>query len=189
MSEKDKDQIEQDIHEQEATFEEAPDSGTENLNEESEMPVDENPTDQSAIINELKDKYLRLVAEFENFRKRTARENLELRKVAAADTMTALLPVLDDFDRAKKNADDPNSPEQFSEGIELVYHKLLHILQQKGLKKMETFEVDFDPELHEAITEIPVPAEDLKGKVIDTLEAGYYLNDKILRYAKVVVGK
>jgi len=138
---------------------------------------------------ELKDKYLRLLAEFENFKKRTFREKIETMKSAAQDTMSAILPVLDDFDRAKKNADDDNTTEQFSEGVELVYNKLHAKLSQQGLTAMESTGEAFDPELHEAITEIPAPSEELKGKVVDTIEKGYLLKDKIIRHAKVVVGK
>lgn len=140
-------------------------------------------------INDLKDKYMRLYAEFENFKRRTAKEKLEMIAMASKDTIATLLPVLDDFERAKKNAEDPNSAEQFSEGVLLVYDKLNKTLKNKGLERMESNGVDFDPEYHEAITEIPAPTEEMKGKVIDTVEAGYFLNDKIIRYAKVVVGK
>lgn len=140
-------------------------------------------------VNELKDKYLRLLAEFDNFKKRTARERIENAKTAAQDTMSALLPVLDDFDRAKKSADDEASSEVFSEGVSLVYNKLKSTLENKGLEIFESTGELFDPELHEAITEIPAPTEDLKGKVVDTIEPGYKLNDRIIRYAKVVVGK
>ncbi len=140
-------------------------------------------------IAELKDKYLRLMAEFENHRKRTVKEKLEMMKSAAQDTMSALLPVLDDFDRAKKNADDENSTEIFSEGVALVYNKLYSVLNQKGLEAMESNGEVFDPEIHEAITEIPAPSEEMKGKVFDTIEKGYLLKDKIIRHAKVVVGK
>ena len=96
---------------------------------------------------------------------------------------------MDDFDRAKKSAENPDSSESFSEGVNLVYHKLYQILENKGLKEMDTNAVLFDPEIHEAITDIPAPNEDMKGKVIDTIEKGYLLNDKIIRYAKVVVAK
>lgn len=132
---------------------------------------------------ELKDKYLRLVAEFENFKKRTFKEKLDMMRHAAQDTMTALLPVLDDFDRAA------NAGEGLSEGILLIHNKMKGILEQKGLKAMESTGEAFDPEFHEALTEIPVPAEDMKGKIVDTIEQGYTLNDKIIRHAKVVVGK
>jgi molecular chaperone GrpE len=140
-------------------------------------------------IGELKDKYLRLLAEFDNYKKRSVKEKLELMKSAAQDTMSALLPVLDDFDRAKKNAEDESSTEPFSEGVALVYSKLYNSLKQKGLEPMVSNGEVFDPELHEAITEIPAPSEDMKGKIIDTIETGYFLKDKIIRHAKVVVGK
>ncbi len=140
-------------------------------------------------IGELKDKYLRLRAEFDNFRKRSVKEKIDLMATASRDTMTALLPVLDDFDRAKKNAEDENSAEPFSEGVMLVYNKLHNTLKQKGLVAMESTGEVFDPELHEAITEIPAPSEDMKGKVFDTVETGYLLKEKIIRHAKVVVGK
>jgi len=140
-------------------------------------------------LGELKDKYLRLQAEFDNFRKRTMKEKLEFMVTAGRDTISVLLPVLDDFDRAKKNAEDENSTEPFSEGVMLVYDKLYKNLEQKGLKAMESTGEEFDPELHEAITEIPAPNEEMKGKVMDTVEKGYFLKDKIIRHAKVVVGK
>ena len=138
---------------------------------------------------ELKNKYLRLYAEFENYKKRSIREKLDYMKSASRDTLSALLPIVDDFDRAKKNADIEGSTEQFSDGVTLVYNKFKTILKQKGLTEMETTGTDFDPDLHEAVTEIPAPTEDMKGKVIDTIEKGYMLNDKIIRHAKVVVGK
>lgn len=138
---------------------------------------------------ELKDKYLRLFAEFDNFKKRTIREKMEMMKTAAQDTMAALLPVLDDFDRARKAATDSDKVKLFEEGIGLVYQKLNSVLKQRGLEPMETDGELFDPELHEAFTEIPAPSEDLKGRIVDTIEKGYKLNDKIIRHAKVVVGK
>jgi molecular chaperone GrpE len=141
-----------------------------------------------AVVSELKDKHLRLLAEFDNYKKRTMRERLDLLNSASKEVMVSLLPVLDDFDRAKKSADDPNNEEVFSEGVSLVYNRLYNILQNLGLKAMTSTGEPFDVELHEAITEIPVPDESMKGKVIDTLEKGYTLNDKIIRHAKVVVG-
>jgi len=140
-----------------------------------------------AEIEEAKDKYLRLFAEFDNFKKRSVKERFELMKTAAQETITSLLPVLDDFDRAKKSAE--SGAESFSEGVSLVYNKLFSTLEHKGLKAMESTGVDFDPEWHEAITDIPAPSEEMKGKIIDTIENGYTLNDKIIRYAKVVVAK
>lgn len=140
-------------------------------------------------VAESKDKYLRLFAEFDNFKKRTAKERIELRANAAMDTLQALLPILDDFDRAKKVADDESTDEVFTEGVNLVYNKLKTVMTGRGVKEMESNGETFDPELHEAITEIPAPTEEMKGKVIDTIEKGYYLNERIIRYAKVVVGK
>ena len=141
-----------------------------------------------ASVSELKDKHLRLLAEFDNYKKRTMRERLDLLNSASKEVMVSLLPVLDDFDRAKKSADDPTNEEVFSEGVILVYNRLHNILQGFGLKAINSTGEVFDVELHEAITEIPVPDENMKGKVIDTLEKGYMLNDKIIRHAKVVVG-
>jgi len=142
-----------------------------------------------AQVAESKDKFLRLYAEFENYKKRTIKEKLDLMKTASQDVMQKMLPVLDDFDRAKKSADDDSSPEHFTDGVRLLYEKLHGTLTQKGLQAMESTGEIFDPELHNAITEIPAPTDEMKGKVIDTIEKGYYLNDKIIRHAKVVVGK
>jgi len=140
-------------------------------------------------VNESKDKYLRLFAEFENYKKRTMKEKLELMKTAAQDTLNAILPILDDFDRAKLSADDDSTNEVFTDGVKLVYDKLNSTLAARGLKAMESNGEVFDPELHEAITEIPAPNDEMKGKIIDTIQKGYYLQDKIIRHAKVVVGK
>ncbi|MDC1508178.1 nucleotide exchange factor GrpE [Saprospiraceae bacterium] len=139
-------------------------------------------------LSESKDKFLRLFAEFDNFKKRTAKERIDFRATAGMDALQAFLPVMDDFDRAKKVAENEDNNEEFSEGVKLVYQKLKSVLTSKGIKVMESTGETFDPELHEAITEIPAPTEDMKGKIIDTIEQGYYLNDKIIRYARVVVG-
>ena len=138
---------------------------------------------------ELQDKYLRLVADFDNFRKRTARERLELIQTASKDVVSALLPALDDSERAEKQIQGTQDIEAVKEGIRLVFNKLRTILQSKGLKPMESIGKDFNPEVHEAITEVPAPTPELQGKVLDEVEKGYYLNDKIIRFAKVVVGK
>lgn len=138
---------------------------------------------------EAKDKYLRLAAEFDNFRKRTMKERSEFIQVAGRDIIANLLDVLDDADRAEKQIADGADLEIQKEGIALVFNKLRNVLQAKGLKTMEAIGHDFDPDLHEAITEIPAPTNDLKGKIVDEISKGYYLNDKIIRHAKVVVGK
>lgn len=142
-----------------------------------------------SALEESKDKYLRLYAEFDNYKKRTVKERLELLSTAAKETIVSMLPVLDDFERAKKSAELSDSGEVFTEGVSLVFTKFNSVLKSKGLRVMETEAADFDPEFHEAITEIPAPTEELKGKILDTIEKGYLLNDKIIRYAKVVVGK
>ncbi len=151
-----------------------------------------NPEEKIAALElslaELKEKNLRLLAEFENYKKRTMRERLELLISASKDVIISMLPVLDDFDRAKRHAEE-SSEEQFSEGVGLVYNRLYNILQSLGLKPMDSIGETFDPELHEAITELPAPEENLRGKVLDVIEKGYMLNDKIIRHAKVVVGQ
>lgn len=140
-------------------------------------------------VGELKDKYLRLVADFDNFRKRTARERLELIQTASKDVITDLLTVLDDSERAEKQLQSSEDVASIREGVTLVFNKLRNSLLGKGLKAMQSVGSDFNPELHEAITEIPAPNDEMKGKVIDEVQRGYYLNDKIIRHAKVVVGK
>lgn len=135
-------------------------------------------------LAEAKDKYLRLYAEFENFRRRTAKERLELISTANEQLMKSLLPVTDDFDRAEKALKEAAPKE--SEGILLVLNKFRKILEQNGLKIMDTSSGNFDPDLHEAITQIPSP--DKSGKIIDVVEKGYLLNEKVIRHAKVVVG-
>lgn len=155
---------------------------------EESTEVDEVEVLQQEVA-EAKDKYLRLFAEFENFKKRNTKERIALISSASQDTLSALLPILDDFDRAKTSAEDESSTEPFSEGVMMVYNKLFKTLEGKGLTKMVTTGESFDPELHEAITKIPAPNDDMKGKVIDTIEPGYKLNDKIIRFAKVVIGE
>ena len=140
-------------------------------------------------IGELKDKNLRLFAEFDNFRKRSIKERMEFAKTAGQDIIADLLPVLDDLGRAQKSIEEAKDINSVKEGVDLIYNKLKSVLENKGLKEMETMGKEFNPEIHDAITEIPAPAEDQKGKIVDEVEKGYYLNDKIIRYAKVVVGK
>ncbi len=153
--------------------------------------VDEEKEEESQEdqVRELRDKYLRLVAEFDNYKKRTSREKLELIRTASEGVIASLLPVLDDFDRAKSTAESGAQGESFSEGVNLVYNKLYQILKGKGLQPMDVENNTFDPELHEAITKIPAPSKELKGKIIDHIEKGYYLNEKIIRHAKVVIGE
>jgi molecular chaperone GrpE len=175
------------LRENDPETEAQPDEQATNLREEVQNQG-EDPQALQQQLEELKDKYMRLFAEFDNYKRRSVREKLDYMKTAAQDTLSALLPVLDDFDRAKKFAQKENGS-TLSEGVELVYQKLYNILRQKGLEAMDSDGSVFDPELHEAITEIPAPTEDLKGKIVDVIEKGYKLNDKIIRHAKVVVGK
>ena len=150
----------------------------------------ENELEQlKAELAEANDKYLRKVAEFENYKRRTAKERIELMQTAGRDVITDLLDVLDDCDRAQKQLENTTDVAIQKEGVMLVFNKLRNSLQSKGLKAMQTVHTEFDADLHEAITEIPAPSEDLTGKVIDEVIKGYYLNDKIIRHAKVVVGK
>ena len=141
-------------------------------------------------LNNSKDQYLRLVAEFDNFRKRSAKERIETIQTATKDLMQSLIAVLDDSERASKTMETATDLNAVKEGVALVLGKLNSILTAKGLKAMETGAgSEFDAELHEAITEIPAPTAALEGKVVDVIEKGYYLNEKLIRHAKVVVGK
>ena len=137
-------------------------------------------------LAEAKDKYLRLYAEFENHRKRTAKEKIELIQSAGEQLLNALLPIADDFERAEKSFKDKNDKE--SEGFFLIQNKFRKILEQYGVKPMDTSSGEFNPDLHEAITQIPADDESKKGKIVDVVEKGYLLNDKVIRHAKVVVG-
>lgn len=139
-------------------------------------------------LDEMNDKYLRLFSEFDNFRKRTQKERVELFKTASEDVMISLLPVLDDFERALKAVDENGADENHKEGIELIYNKFKNTLNQKGLESLDSMGQEFDTDFHEAITNIPAPSPDMKGKVVDVVEKGYKLNDKVIRFAKVVVG-
>jgi len=163
-------------------------SQTDNLEQE----VEENITSGEELLKQelatANDKYLRLYAEFDNFRRRTIKEREEARKTEGKELIVALLPVLDDFERAMKSMEKATDVAPIKEGVTLVQHKLKNILGQKGLKPMESIGQPFDADVHEAITNIPAPNEDLKGKVIDEMEKGYLLNDKVVRFAKVIVG-
>ena len=142
-----------------------------------------------AEMEEQKDKYVRLFAEFDNYKRRTSKERIELIQTAGREVITSMLQVLDDCDRAEKQMQETDDPAQITEGVQLVFNKLRRTLQAQGLKAMKSLGTEFDVEKHEAITEIPVDDENLKGKVVDEIEKGYYLNDKLIRFAKVVVGK
>lgn len=140
-------------------------------------------------IASLKDKYLRQVAEFDNYRKRTLKERAELILNGGEKTITALLPVLDDMERAMKNGENTDDPQVLREGMTLIYQKLMKVLEAQGVSKIDTEDADFDTSLHEAVALVPGMGDDKKGKVIDCMATGYKLNDKVIRYAKVAVGQ
>jgi len=161
-------------------------AGTNNLNQNLEE--DDMVEKLKVELQDQKDKYLRLLAEFENYKRRSSRERLELSQTAGKEIIISLLDVLDDCDRAEKQLEQDKNTEDLS-GVLLVFSKLRTILQNRGLKPMESLHEVFDVEKHEAISEIPAPSPDLKGKVVAEVMKGYYLNDKIIRFAKVIVGK
>jgi molecular chaperone GrpE len=142
-----------------------------------------------AQIADLKDKYLRQAAEFDNYRKRTLKERAELILNGGEKTITALLPILDDMERAIANGENTDDPQVLREGMQLIYQKLMKALEAQGVSKIETEDADFDTNLHEAIALVPGMGDDKKGKVIDCMATGYKLNDKVIRYAKVAVGQ
>ena len=138
---------------------------------------------------ELNDRFLRLNAEYDNYRKRTLKEKMELTKSAGESLLINLLPVMDDFERGLQHMEEADEQSSFKEGIDIIHSKLKDFMKQNGLKEIESKEKDFDTDLHEAIAKIPAPTEELKGKVVDVIQKGYYLNDKVIRHAKVVVGE
>jgi len=169
-------------------------NNTENY-EEQEETLDAVESEESQLelleqkLKEKEDSFVRLFAEFDNFRKRSAKERIEFSKMASKDVLLDFLPVLDDINRAHENIDASNNIEAIKEGVDLIWDKLWKVLKAKGLEEMDVIGEPFDPEVHEAITEIPAPTEAQRGSVIDQVERGYKLNDKIIRYPKVVVGK
>jgi len=170
-------------------------------NSDQNIPVEELPVlDEKGLLEariveleaakkEMTDKYLRLSAEFDNYRKRTLRERMELTKTAAESVMLSILPVTDDFERAMHSIEQGMNFEATKEGILLIYNKFKEFNKQNGITEIEALGKDFDTDLHEALTKIPAPSDEMKGKIIDVIQKGYYLNDKVIRFAKVVVGE
>jgi len=142
-----------------------------------------------AKVDELNDKYLRLYSEFDNYRKRTHKERLEQSRTASAEVITDLLPVMDDFERAIKSATETQDCDAMKEGVNLIFNKFRSIMEKKGVKAIEAIGQDFNTDFHEAITYIPAPSEELKNKIVDEVEKGYLLGDKVIRYSKVVIGQ
>ncbi len=158
----------------------------------TEANVDESSKKLQEIqvkYDELNEKYIRLFSEFDNFRRRTTKERADLLRSAGDDVLKEMLPVLDDFDRAKKAMHASENITSAKEGFDLIHNKFTDALKKKGIEEMQCIGVEFNPDLHEAITEVPAPSEDMKGKIMDVIEKGFYINGKILKYAKVIVGK
>lgn len=163
-----------------------------NSTEEKTEIIDEKDAkiaELEAKVAELNDKYLRLYSEFDNFRKRTTKERIDLINTAGEDIFKNLLPVLDDFERAIKSNAETTDIQSVNDGVNLIFNKFKSVLTAKGLQEMKSHGETFDADIHEAITNIPAPSDDLKGKVVDELEKGYMLNGKIIRFAKVVIGQ
>ena len=159
-----------------------------NLKEEPEEKVTEEEQAEEKL-KELQDKYIRLSAEFDNYRKRTLKEKLDLTKTAGEDILINLLPIMDDFERGIQSVNKTNDLEAIKLGMNLIFNKFKEFLKQRGIKEIDVVEKEFDTDLHEAVTKIPAPSESLKGKVVDVVEKGYMLHDKVIRYAKVVIGE
>lgn len=158
------------------------------VEEKEPVEVKKEPTIEEKLA-ELQDRYLRLTAEYDNFRKRTLKEKIDLQKSANVSLLESLLPVADDFDRALQSVDEAKDIAAVKEGLNLIAGKFNGFLGQQGVKEIKAVNKAFDTDLHEAITKIPAPAKKLKGKVVDVIQKGYYLNEKVLRYAKVVIGE
>lgn len=196
MDSKEKENINEEELMSEATQDEAAEN--EEIQEEdvqdSAAPTEEEKLAQeleeaNKVIEEQKDKYLRLSAEFDNYRKRTMKEKAELILNGAEKTISSILPIVDDFERALKNMETATDVAAVKEGVELIYNKFMSVLGQDGVKVIETKEKPLDTDFHEAIAVIPAPDKSLKGKILDCVQTGYTLNDKVIRHAKVVVGE
>ncbi|MFI1770776.1 nucleotide exchange factor GrpE [Thalassobellus citreus] len=182
MSKKDKKDIEQEAVEN---------AQTETVDVEEQVVEEQTVEEKLQVeVQQEKDKFLRLFAEFENYKKRTSRERIELFSTASEDVMKTLLPVLDDFERALSHIDEDKEAEALRQGVLLIYNKLVSTLEQKGLKVIAVEKGEaFNADDHEAITQIPAPTDDMKGKIIDVIEKGYKLGEKVIRFPKVVIGQ
>lgn len=182
---KEKQQNSEQLNEQEVTGQSSPEQ--DNVGEVSDQLSEIEKLETE--VAEQKDKYIRLMAEFDNYKRRTSKERIDLIQTAGKDIIVSLLDVLDDCDRAEKQMQDENNPDLIKEGAFLVFNKFRSIMQSKGVKSLESMDKDFDVEQHEAIAEIPASNPKHSGKVVDEVQKGYLLNDKLIRHAKVVVGK
>jgi len=191
---KHKEQHEKAAHEEDNTVEQKPAEkeetpSAEQDNEAFEVVKKSAEDELTEKLAEMQDKYLRLSAEFDNYRKRTLREKMEITKTAGETLLVSILPVIDDFERALRSMDAVENCDSIKEGVLLIYNKLSDFLRQNGVKEVEALDRDFDADMHEAVTKIPAPVESAKGKVIDVIQKGYTLNEKVIRYPKVVVGE
>ena len=194
MSKKEQEQVKEEELQQEETQTEAQNAEVESQNAEEEQPAkEETPEDKIAALQAELEKsqkeYLFLMAEFDNYRKRTVKEKAELIKNGGEKAMLGLLPVIDDFERAIDAIDKSSDVEGLKEGVDLIYNKFMKYLESQQVKPMESTGTDFDADIYEAVTTFPAPDESIKGKVIDTVQKGYTINEKVLRHAKVVVGQ
>ena len=194
MSKKEQEQVKEEELQQEETQTEAQNAEVESQNAEEEQPAkEETPEDKIAALQAELEKsqkeYLFLMAEFDNYRKRTVKEKAELIKNGGKKAMLGLLPVIDDFERAIDAIDKSSDVEGLKEGVDLIYNKFMKYLESQQVKPMESTGTDFDADIYEAVTTFPAPDESMKGKVIDTVQKGYTINEKVLRHAKVVVGQ
>ena len=194
MSKKEQEQVKEEELQQEETQTEAQNTEVESQNAEEEQPAkEETPEDKIAALQAELEKsqkeYLFLMAEFDNYRKRTVKEKAELIKNGGEKAMLGLLPVIDDFERAIDAIDKSSDVEGLKEGVDLIYNKFMKYLESQQVKPMESTGTDFDADIYEAVTTFPAPDESMKGKVIDTVQKGYTINEKVLRHAKVVVGQ
>ena len=194
MSKKEQEQVKEEELQQEETQTEAQNAEVESQNAEEEQPAkEETPEDKIAALQAELEKsqkeYLFLMAEFDNYRKRTVKEKAELIKNGGEKAMLGLLPVIDDFERAIDAIDKSSDVEGLKEGVDLIYNKFMKYLESQQVKPMESTGTNFDADIYEAVTTFPAPDESMKGKVIDTVQKGYTINEKVLRHAKVVVGQ
>jgi len=181
-------EVEEKLNREQVQEEEVKEPASEEEEEKEAVEEKKEPTTEEKLA-ELQDRYLRLSAEYDNFRKRTLKEKIDLQKSANERLLETLLPVADDFDRALQVVDEAKEIEAVKEGLILISGKFNGFLTQQGVKEIEAVKKEFDTDLHEAITKIPAPSKKLKGKVVEVIQKGYYLNEKVLRYAKVVIGE
>jgi len=181
-------EVEETVNQEQEQQEVEKEETVEEAEEEAQEEAKKEPTAEEKLA-ELQDRYLRLSAEYDNFRKRTLKEKIDLQKSANENLLGALLPVADDFDRAMQSVDEAKDIKAVKEGMKLISGKFNGFLNQQGIKEIEANSKAFDTDLHEAITKIPAPSKKLKGKVVDVVQKGYFLNDKVLRFSKVVIGE